>query len=65
MSNVKSAYVSEFTSWLNDTLAQNSDWGAEQLAGRAIWWDKLNNSQEKPTPERVAQKPHPYDVNFN
>ncbi|MCL2524019.1 MAG: DUF3460 family protein [Betaproteobacteria bacterium] len=51
---------------MNDLMEKNPHWRAEQKAGRALWWDKKQTTDETAAhaASRVAQKPYPYDVNF-
>lgn len=66
MGVVKANFVSEYTLWMREQLAQNPAWEEDQRVGRALWWDK---KQELATNARyaeatVAAKSYPYDVNF-
>lgn len=66
MGKVVSNYVSDHTRWMNDQLAKNPEWTADQQAGRAIWWDRPQTEEgRRATAEaKVAQKSYPYDNNF-
>jgi Protein of unknown function (DUF3460) len=66
MGDVNTSYVSDHTKWMNDQLAKNPDWVADQKVGRALWWDKKQDVQtsERNKISKVPQKPYPYDVNF-
>ena len=66
MGDVNSSYVSDHTQWINQQLAQNPEWAADQKVGRALWWDKPQDtdSSKRDAASKVPQKPYPYDVNF-
>ncbi len=66
MGIVNSNYVSDYTTWMREQMAQNPEWEESQRTGRALWWDK---KQELDTTARydaakVPAKAYPYDVNF-
>ena len=59
-------YESEHTTFMREWMAKNPQELDEQKQGRALWWDK---KQETATTANnadsaVPQKPYPYDVNF-
>jgi hypothetical protein len=66
MGVVNSGYVSEHTQWMNEQLASNPAWVEDQKAGRALWWDKKQETEStsRNAESKLAQKPYPYDVNF-
>lgn len=66
MGAVNTSYESEHTKWMREMCAKNPQWEADQLAGRALLWDRQVNPQTQETlrTARQAQKPYPYDVNF-
>ncbi len=66
MGVVNSGYVSDHTQWMNEQLAGNPEWVEDQKLGRALWWDKKQESEStlRNAESKVAQKPYPYDVNF-
>ena len=66
MGFVDTNYVSDHTKWMNEQLAKNPEWVADQKAGRALWWDKKQDvaTTEANAESKVPQKPYPYDVNF-
>ena len=66
MGDVNTTYVSDHTTWMNEQLAKNPQWVEDQKAGRALWWDKPQDTLTTAAnaESKVAQKPYPYDVNF-
>jgi Protein of unknown function (DUF3460) len=66
MGDVNTSYVSDHTKWMDEQLALNPAWGEDQKAGRALWWDKKQTTDDtdRNLASKVAQKPYPYDVNF-
>lgn len=66
MGNVNTSYVSDHTLWMQEMQAKHPEWEADQKAGRALWWDKPQQTEttERNAASKVAQKPYPYDVNF-
>lgn len=66
MGKVVSDYVSDHTLWMQKMMAEHPEWAADQVAGRALWWDKPQDPELAAgfARARVAQKPYPYDVNF-
>lgn len=66
MGNVNTSYVSDHQTWMNEQLASHPEWVRDQQAGRALWWDKPQDTDTtaRNTTSRVTQKPYPYDVNF-
>jgi hypothetical protein len=66
MGNVDTAYESDHTKWMREQLANNPAWEADQKVGRALWWDKPQDSDTtaRNASSKVAQKSYPYDVNF-
>ncbi len=66
MGDVNTSYVSDHTKWMDEQLKQNPAWVEDQKAGRALWWDKKQTTDEtdRNLASSVAQKPYPYDVNF-
>lgn len=66
MGDVNTSYVSDYTVWMNEQMEKNPQWGADQKAGRALWWDKKQTVDEvaRNAESKVPQKPYPYDVNF-
>lgn len=59
---VNRRYVSEHTLWMREQLSAHPEWAQAQISGRALWWDKLQDTQ--PVACREAAKAYPYDVNF-
>ena len=66
MGDVNTRYVSDYTTWMNEQLAKNTQLADEQKTGRALWWDKKQDldTSARNAESKVAQKPYPYDVNF-
>ncbi|GAB1368807.1 hypothetical protein MASR1M42_23410 [Azonexus hydrophilus] len=66
MGVVDSGYVSDHTRWMNEQLEKNPSWVASQKEGRALWWDKQQDTDTtaRNNASKVPQKPYPYDVNF-
>ncbi|MCL2831205.1 MAG: DUF3460 family protein [Betaproteobacteria bacterium] len=60
-------YVSDHTQFMRSLLARNPEWVSEQKIGRAIWWEKTSDQEQKKAFDaaKVAPKAYPYDVNFN
>ena len=59
-------YESEYTVFMREMQAKHPEWADEQLAGRAILWDRPINLAEQEA-FRKAKEPnrsYPYDVNF-
>ena len=66
MGRVDTNYESDHTRFMREMMEKNPEWTEDQRKGRAIWWDK---KQETDTTRRnneanEDQKPYPYDVNF-
>lgn len=63
---VDTNYVSDHQTWMNEQLAKNPEWVADQKAGRALWWDKKQDTETtaRNADSKVKQKAYPYDVNF-
>lgn len=66
MGRVDTNYESDHTRFMREMMAKNPEWAEDQRKGRALWWDK---PQETDTSRRNAEardehKPYPYDVNF-
>ena len=57
-------YTSEATEFLDGLKAKKPTLEAEQLAGRAIWWDKAQTLTEQASHKeaRVPQKPYVYST---
>lgn len=66
MGAVNTSYESEHTKWMREMNTKNPHWEADQLAGRALLWDKQVSPAEQETlrAARQPQKSYPYDVNF-
>lgn len=66
MGIVDTSYESDHTKWMREMQAQHPEWAAEQEAGRALWWDKKQESRQSQefAQAKEVQKPYPYDVNF-
>lgn len=66
MGDVNTSYVSDHQTWMNEQLAENPQWAEDQKAGRALWWDKKQDTETtlRNGESKVVQKPYPYDVNF-
>jgi hypothetical protein len=58
----RSDYQSETTQFIDKLKADNPSLEAEQLAGRALLWDKVvsRQAQSDNRAARVAQKPYVY-----
>ena len=59
-------YESEYTVFMREMQAKHPEWADEQLAGRAILWDRPINLAEQEA-FRKAKEPnrsYPYDANF-
>lgn len=58
-------YVSETTQFINDLKKQNPALESQQLAGRALLWDKSVNYEvaADTAQAEVAQKPYVYQTN--
>lgn len=56
------AYVSDFTRFMNDWLAQHPEEQQVRQEGRALWWDKPQDeaSRKSQQESRIAQQPYPY-----
>ena len=59
-------YESEYTVFMREMRAKHPEWADEQLAGRAILWDRPINlaEQEAFRKAKEANRAYPYDVNF-
>lgn len=58
-----SGYQSETTKFINELKQKNPQLEAQQLAGRALLWDKAPidlDSQQRAQDSRVAQQPYVY-----
>lgn len=58
-------YESEVTQFLKALRAERPHLEAEQLRGRAIWWDKPPldlTEREQVERARVPQRPYPYST---
>ena len=66
MGIVNSGYVSDHTRWMQQQLEQHPEWRDSQRQGRALWWDKGQQTDENSrfADARLLQKPYPYDTNF-
>lgn len=66
MGDVNTSFVSDHTKWMNEQLKNNPAWVEDQKAGRALWWDKKQDTDlsARNKESKVPQKPYPYDVNF-
>lgn len=60
-------YESEYTVFIREMRAQHPEWEKEQLAGRAILWDKRIDYKEQNTFKQATlpNRSYPYDVNFD
>lgn len=60
-------YISETTQFLDGLKAKKPTLEAEQLAGRAIWWDKAQTLTEQANHKvaRVPQKPYVYSTSHH
>jgi hypothetical protein len=56
------AYESDITKFLRDLKAANPGIESEQRKGRAIWWDKPQDTEttERQSASRVAQQAYVY-----
>jgi hypothetical protein len=59
-------YESEYTVFMRDMLLQHPEWAEDQLVGRALLWDRKVDlgEQQKLRESSEANRPYPYDVNF-
>lgn len=59
-------YESEYTVFMRDMLKQHPEWAEDQLVGRSLLWDKKIdlNEQARLRVASEANRPYPYDVNF-
>ena len=66
MGNVDTSYESDHTKWMREQIASHPEWEAEQKAGRALWWDKRQETDTtaRNAASKISQKSYPYDVNF-
>ena len=66
MGIVNTTYVSDHQTWMNEQLEKHPEWVETQKTGRALWWDKPQDTTttDRNAASKVAQKPYPYDVNF-
>lgn len=58
-------YESEHTKFMREWMAKNPQEAAEQKAGRALWWDKEEQSLElmrRNSESKVPPKPYYYDI---
>ena len=62
MGVVDSGYVSDHTRWMNEQLEKNPSWVASQKEGRALWWDKPQETQttREFAEAKVPAKAYPY-----
>ena len=58
------AYESEITQFLRELKKADPNIEAEQRKGRAIWWDKPQDSDtsDRQIASKVAQKPYVYST---
>ena len=59
-------YESEHTKFMRDMMARHPEWAADQLTGRALFWDrKIDPIEQQHLREtRESEQAYPYDVNF-
>ena len=60
-------YESEHTKFMREMMAKNPAWASAQLEGMARLWDRKAVSLpelEKIRESSEANRPYPYDVNF-
>jgi hypothetical protein len=58
-------YESEHTKFIRELLAKQPEIVEQQIAGRAIWWDKLPRElaqERKMDEDRVPQPPYVYQT---
>ena len=60
-------YESEYTKFMRDMLSKHPEWEEDQLAGRALLWDRMIDLAEQKTirESSVMARSYPYDVNFD
>jgi len=60
-------YESEHTIFMREMMAKHPEWAEDQLVGRALLWDKKIDltEQQNLRESREANRPYPYDVNFD
>ncbi len=60
-------YESEYTLFMREMMEKNPSWAEDQLASRAVLWDrKIDQKELKAISQSVEKnKPYPYDVNFD
>ena len=59
-------YESDHTKFMREWMAKHPEELEEQKKGRALWWDKQQDTDTtaRNNASKVPQKPYPYDVNF-
>lgn len=58
-------YVSEFTQFMTDWLAENPQAAQGRLEGRALLWDKTPidlDERRRQAEAKLMQKPYPYQT---
>jgi hypothetical protein len=60
-------YESDYTKFMREMLSKHPEWAEDQLAGRALLWDRKIDleEQQKIRESSVANQAYPYDVNFS
>ena len=60
-------YESEHTLFMREMMAKNPAWAEDQLVGRALLCDRnIDEAEQRAIREaQEANKPYPYDVNFD
>ena len=60
-------YESEHTLFMREKMAKNPAWAEDQLAGRALLWDRnIDEAEQRAIRQSLeANKPYSYDVNFD
>lgn len=59
-------YESPHTIFMREMHEKHPEWAAEQVAGRALLWDrKIDREEQKRLREaRDSRRAYPYDVNY-
>ncbi|HYD97159.1 MAG TPA: DUF3460 family protein [Noviherbaspirillum sp.] len=66
-SKQQTAYVSEFTKFIEELKQKNPSLEEKQRSGRAIWWDKSPvdlETRRREQESRVKQQPYVYQNKF-
>jgi len=66
MGRVDTNYESDHTRFMREMMEKHPEWAEDQRRGRAIWWDKKQDTEttRRDGEAKEEHKPYPYDVNF-